>query len=144
MVAYRVTRGDTATDSMVIEITDCPTCGVLFGAPSRMLQERRRSGSAFYCPSGHSMSYTETTEQRLRKQLDAKQAELERTVTRLGAARDQAEAAERSNRALRGVVTKTRKRIGNGVCPCCNRHFADVERHMATKHADYAESAVEG
>lgn len=38
----------------------------------------------------------------------------------------------------RGVVTKTKNRIGKGVCPCCNRTFVELARHIATKHPDYA------
>jgi hypothetical protein len=28
-------------------------------------------------------------------------------------------------------------RIGNGVCPCCNRSFTNLRRHMTTKHPEY-------
>ena len=46
---------------------------------------------------------------------------------------------ERSRNALKGVVTKTKRRIGKGVCPCCNRTFQDLQRHMAGKHPEYAD-----
>lgn len=32
---------------------------------------------------------------------------------------------------------RLKKRIKNGVCPCCTRSFTNVQRHMATKHPDY-------
>lgn len=28
------------------------------------------------------------------------------------------------------------KRIHNGVCPCCNRSFVNLQRHMKTKHPE--------
>jgi hypothetical protein len=31
-----------------------------------------------------------------------------------------------------------KKRAVAGVCPCCNRHFRELERHMASKHPKYA------
>ncbi|MBV6448554.1 hypothetical protein [Nitrosomonas sp.] len=43
---------------------------------------------------------------------------------------DQRDAAERSARAYKGQATKIKRRVGRGVCPCCNRHFENLERHM--------------
>ena len=31
-------------------------------------------------------------------------------------------------------LTRLQKRIHAGVCPCCNRTFTNVARHMKTKH----------
>lgn len=36
--------------------------------------------------------------------------------------------------AARGQVTRIKNRVGNGVCPCCNRSFGNLHRHMQTKH----------
>ncbi len=36
-------------------------------------------------------------------------------------------------------MTKVKKRAANGVCPCCNRTFSDLARHMKAKHPDFAE-----
>jgi hypothetical protein len=30
--------------------------------------------------------------------------------------------------------------VANGVCPCCNRTFQNLARHMAGKHPDYEEA----
>lgn len=40
----------------------------------------------------------------------------------------------------RGQLTKLKRRVSNGVCPCCNRSFADLHRHMTEKHPDYLTS----
>lgn len=37
-------------------------------------------------------------------------------------------------------LTKTKKRVSNGVCPCCNRTFKQLARHMENKHPEYKES----
>jgi hypothetical protein len=34
------------------------------------------------------------------------------------------------------------KRVGNGVCPCCNRTFEDLARHMKVKHREYSLAAA--
>ena len=97
-----------------------------------MLDARRDDGRSFYCPNGHSLSYKGTRHKLERDLKTAKDR-----AARERALRDQAEA---SLRATKGVVTKQRKRlerVANGVCPCCNRSFRDLKRHMQTKHPDY-------
>lgn len=94
----------------------------------------------FCCPRGHRQYYAVSETQRLKDELADEQNWRKDAETRERAARDQADAAERSARAYKGHLTRARKRIGNGVCPCCNRHFANVERHMRGQHPDYAEA----
>jgi hypothetical protein len=53
--------------------------------------------------------------------------------------REAKEQAERRLSATRGVVTRIRNRVANGVCPCCNRTFADLHRHMASQHPEFVE-----
>ncbi len=55
-------------------------------------------------------------------------------------ARDDAEHQRKRVNALRGVVTRTKKRIANGTCPCCTRTFTNLARHIAAKHPDYVEA----
>lgn len=124
---------------------DCCNCGVVFGLAEGHLRQLRQTGEWFYCPNGHRQHYTETDADRLRKQLAL--AERQRDAARANAThfQDQAEATERVLRATRGQVTKLRKRVANGVCPCCNRTFANLARHMAGQHPDFqAEATSDG
>lgn len=123
----------TYTGTLVIE--ECCNCHVTFAMPADFQRQCRDAGPAmaFYCPAGHGQHYTVSEVRQLKDRLD-------RAEARARAARDQADAAERSRRAYKGQLTKARKRIGNGTCPCCNRHFANVERHMRGQHPDYADS----
>lgn len=114
-----------------LTLIDCPDCSIQFAVPERWNQQRRETGDGFYCPNGHSLSYKGEID-RLRKALAAEQASK-------AAIRDQLQAAERSAAAARGQMTKMRKRIANGVCPCCHRTFVNVARHMENKHPGYAE-----
>lgn len=34
-----------------------------------------------------------------------------------------------------------RNRAAAGVCPCCNRTFEQLGRHMTTKHPEYVKEA---
>lgn len=115
-----------------LETTSCCRCGVVFAMPETMLDKRRTDGGDFYCPNGHTLHFTKPEVQRLRDALDRSQA-------RARHLEDQRQAAERSNTALRGVITKQKKRAMAGMCPCCKRTFRVLADHMATKHPDYAE-----
>jgi hypothetical protein len=37
-------------------------------------------------------------------------------------------------------MTKLRKRVANGVCPCCKRKFSNVVLHMRQEHPEYPAS----
>jgi type 1 glutamine amidotransferase len=115
----------TTTD---LEVTEC-TCGVIFAIPARLLQQRREDGQTFYCPHGHRLSYKMSEVTRLRTQLDAA-----RSIA--AAERERRTSAERSASAARDQVTRIKKRIANGVCPCCQRTFVNVARHMASQHPE--------
>ena len=68
---------------------------------------------------------------RLQSQLDQQQARARDLLEERGQ-------LERRLSAQRGVLTRVKNRIIKGVCPCCNRHFADLSRHMQTQHPDFA------
>lgn len=121
----------------------CSECCMTFAVPFRFDTDRRTDGKTFYCPLGHAQHYGVTEVARLQKELEAERRRLEFAKNE---ARIQREEAERINRRLiaaKGQMTKLRKRVGRGVCPCCNRTFANVQRHMTTKHPDFAEPAAE-
>jgi DNA repair exonuclease SbcCD ATPase subunit len=65
-------------------------------------------------------------------------------IARINAAHDQTKATlrdtEKSLIAQKGVTTRIKNRASNGVCPCCNRTFQNLARHMHTKHPDFAKS----
>lgn len=122
---------DVSAGITTVETLDCATCGVVFGIDRRFIAQRRKDGRDFYCPNGHSLSFKESDADRLRRRVKSLEAQTTHE-------RDQRQAAERSARAYKGQVTKIRRRVGNGVCPCCNRSFADLHRHMAGQHPDFA------
>lgn len=96
---------------------DCANCGMPFGITPDFEQRRRQDHRSFYCPSGHSQSYSqESEEERLRKRLEAEQRQT------------------RMERELRLKAEQQLSRVQKGVCPKCNRSFKALERHMKTKH----------
>lgn len=124
----------TITDTITFVTMRCPVagCGVVYALEERYQTERQRDSASWCCPNGHSLSYrgaNETENERLRRDLAAAKGNARW-------AQDRLESEKRSHAATKGQLTKTRKRIQHGVCPHCNRTFADVARHMATKHPD--------
>lgn len=130
----------TATEvllTLAIVPVPCGECGVVFGMTEDYQEQRKKDGKSWYCPNGHSRVYRETEADRLRKQLARAEQERDRARANATHYRDQADAEERAHRATKGQVTKLRKRIANGVCPCCKRTFANLGRHIAGQHPDY-------
>ena len=113
-------------------------CGMRHAVPEELRDFQLRShrdGDDFliYCPLGHSYHPSGKGKAELERE------KRERAETRAQALKDQLESEARAHSATKGQLTKARKRIGKGVCPCCNRHFTNVERHMATQHPTYHE-----
>lgn len=135
------TRGYTITPALELVTEECCACGVTFALPASLQRQLRDNpGRSFYCPSGHSQHYVgESEAQGQRRRADQLARQLDAARARATHAEDQAAAAERSNRALRAVNTRTRKRVAAGLCPCCRRSFGDLAEHMAGQHPDYAD-----
>jgi hypothetical protein len=116
----------------------CPVvgCGVPYGLEADYRQRRLDGGGSWSCPNGHSVHFTTPEVVRLRNELErAQRAAIE--------AREQRDAqrviSRNAHAQTKREITKRHKieaRIANGVCPHCHRHFTNVERHMASKHAD--------
>lgn len=125
-----------ATDTLYV--FNCSACGVLMGVPTQWDQARRQDLRSIFCPNGHTMSYRESP-----KDVTIRQLTASRDYHRSDAARErqQAESAKRSAAAARGVVTRIKKRIAKGVCPCCKRYFADVHRHIQGQHPEFQADA---
>ena len=120
-----------------LETLTCSSCAIAFSVPEEWLTNRRSDGKQFFCPNGHSLSYHETEAARLKKELEAERRRLEFARNEARAQREESDRLFRRLSAAKGQMTKLRNRIGNGVCPCCNRSFANLQRHMVTKHPKF-------
>jgi len=123
---------------------ECCTCGITFGVTENHQKRLRDSHKRFYCPVGHVQYYQGQSEtEKLKADLEQAKRREDRSNVRETRIRDQLGATERSNTALRGVVTRKKNqlnRVKHGVCPCCNRNFKDLKRHMDNKHPSFQES----
>jgi hypothetical protein len=123
-----------------INVNQCCVCGVPMAlTESTYIAAKRDSKYGFFCERGHIQYFTDGEVQRLKKELERKNKELEWSAQSVKNAWNRAEDEKRSAAAARGVATRLKNRIKNGVCPCCNRSFENLKKHMLVKHPEFAE-----
>lgn len=123
------------TEQVEMFTLHCAACGILFAVTRDFEERRRKDHGTFHCPSGHGNSFRADSEaDKLRREnenLKQQQARLQQEANdacgRAAAEADRRQKAERE-------VKRINKRISHGVCPDCNRSFANVAKHMASKH----------
>lgn len=119
--------------TVIVSLTDCCVCAGPIALTDSQERVLRNNHNTFYCPMGHQNYWAAKSDRERVKELEQEvqsQREYAQRVERdLGFER-------RSHTATKGQLTKTRKRIANGVCPHCNRTFQNVARHMESKHKD--------
>jgi hypothetical protein len=120
-------------------VEHCYKCGVAFGLPTELYETAKRKGPdrTFYCPNGHGQSYIKSEADKLREELANEKRRRQWAEEDARRQRQDAEHFKKSRDAYKGSVTKLKKRAAAGMCPCCNRHFVNLERHMATKHPSF-------
>jgi len=117
-------------------------CGHLMALPRTTTAQLRRSHDIFFCPicadERHFPGKSDIERERdktARAERQLKYREEERD-----SARDAAKSADHRARGYKGHLTRQRKRSVAGVCPCCNRTFQQLARHMKSKHPKYEET----
>jgi hypothetical protein len=114
-------------------------CGCPFAIPETMYTAmQERNGKNCHCPNGHSMVFTETEAEKLRKKLALERENRKWAESSNTALRDQLGATERSLAGHKAAKTRLKNRIAAGACPCCHRTFQNVARHMAGQHPEFA------
>jgi len=147
-MAEASTRGLTITVSQKLVTETCCNCGMLFAMTAdfqaelyKGKTERERS---FYCPAGHSQHYLGKSEaQVLKEQLETERRARQRAEQRVAEVRDEVEHERHRADGYKGYAVRLRKRTAAGVCPCCNRSFENLRRHMSTKHPTFEPALVE-
>ena len=122
--------------------TDC-WCGLPFAMPARLYKQCRDTGTTFYCPLGHKIVFKTTEADKLRRERNLLKQQLAEKDDAIREKRQECNVAWRTATAYKGHVTRIKNRIGKGVCPCCNRSFQNLARHMNSKHPDYSTAAEE-
>lgn len=123
-------------------LVTCPSeqCRTQFAIPEHTKQAVAASQGTIYCPYGHPLGWFnhKSDADKLRDTLAFEQRKIASLEQRLANERRDKEAAERRMSAARGQVTKIKNRVGKGVCPCCNRTFTNLARHMSGQHPEFS------
>jgi hypothetical protein len=119
-------------NTTVVMITEhCCNCGVQFGIPKELYNQLRNDPAMwFYCPNGHKQHYSKSLEVQAREEAEKKLREKEDELIR----------SANRNIELQNELKKVNnkmKRVHRGVCPCCNRTFTNLQRHMKSKHPEH-------
>lgn len=117
-------------------VAECITCGVPFTVPLTVYEEHRKRGGYHHCSNGHSQGWSKdrSKEEKDRQELARLRQQQVQWDWERRELLTQADHERRRAAASRGQVTKLKKRAAAGVCPCCNRTFQDLARHMSGQH----------
>jgi len=90
---------------------------------------------------GHQWVYKKTKAEKLKEELKAEResrarerASNDQYEARL---RDERDSYKNKARAQKAAKTRLKNRVAAGVCPCCNRTFQNLARHMDHQHPDF-------
>lgn len=128
---------DTLTYLGELTVTTC-WCGTRHAVPQELYNYQRRQFdngrevTSIFCPLGHQHQPAGKGKAQLERE------RREAVERELANARDDARVASiRADRA-EAETKRLKKRATAGVCPCCNRSFVQLSRHMKSKHPDVA------
>lgn len=141
---YAVSEGKRFAADTTLVTVECYSCGMVYAIPESLQRSALRwhgdrpNGWKLHCPLGHEWYYVGETAIERAKRLKNEATQRER------ATRDLLRHEERSHAATRGHLTRQKRRAHAGICPVqgCKRHFQDLERHMESKHPDYADTGT--
>ena len=118
-----------------LTVKRCGSCNITFALPEWLDKKRLADKKSWWCPNGCERVYAGKTElQETRDALAAETHRREQAEARVTDLCGQRDATERRLRATRGVVTRHKKKIAAGRCPCCSHQFKDLKAHMAKQH----------
>lgn len=119
--------------------TNC-WCGIRQAVPRELYDYAQTNPRevTIYCPVGHAWVFGgKSAAEKERERAELLAQELAAANTRALREREAREFAERQASAYKGQATKARKRAAAAACPCCNRTFVQLRRHLETKHPEY-------
>jgi hypothetical protein len=107
--------------SLAMKTIVCGGCGIPFAIPENYFNKLIENNGSFHCPNGCSLHFTGETEvEKLTRQLKQKESELAQKTT--------------ANIQLDTQLTKIKKDIASGKCPCCDKTYKHLANHMKNKH----------
>jgi hypothetical protein len=120
-------RGNVKSYSVNMYTEVCISCGIPFAIPVDYKEMLKQKHTSFYCPNGHSQYYSGKTQaELLAEKLKQKENEIAQKIT--------------ANIQLENQLDKANKKLKNvaaGKCPCCDKTFKVLSKHLANKHPEF-------
>lgn len=120
-------------------VTQCGSCAVWHTVPEIVYEDHKRLGGFHSCPNGHQRGWDKGADaierENTRRERDRLKQDAARLQDEIAAQRERADKAEAATKRLK-------KRAAAGTCPCCQRTFSNMSRHMQTKHPEFKAEAV--
>ena len=116
-------------------VESCYKCAITFAVTQDFQNARMHDHATFYCPMGHGQVYGGKSQ--VERDRDAAIADRNRVQAELNEIRHAKLVAEKARDKAVREKRKVEKRIAHGVCPCCDKTFANVSHHMMTEHKDF-------
>lgn len=119
------------------QITQCINCGIPFTVPVVAWDHQIRMGGHHFCPNGHRQGWDaggETEFTRLRQERDRLKQGAAQKDDEIARERNLRRMAEKDAQRIADKAQRAAKRTLAATCPCCNRSFANLARHLKTQH----------
>jgi hypothetical protein len=121
----------------------CGPCGGTYAISEAYRAKKAQEGGYWHCPYCQcSWGYAGSENARLKQAVEDERQRVAVANERAAEFRRMAETQGRRAAAARGQVTKIKKRVANGSCPCCRQSFANLAAHMASQHPTYASEGL--
>lgn len=120
------------------EVCECITCGIPYVVPQVVIDKQREVGGFHTCHAGHSQGWRESDSERAKRR-EAREAirrDRDRLQQLVAQKDDEIRDARRQTKTATAKIKRLAERAKAGICPCCTRHFTNLERHMASKHKE--------
>lgn len=122
-------------------VIHCYLCDCAFAIREDLQRNLKKTHNTFYCPMGHGQVYSEDPREKKIKELTA-QVERERSdkawyIGRLNTEQSAHKHTAAQLRGTKAVVTRFKKKVVEGRCPCCSHQFKNLERHMKNQHPNF-------
>ena len=125
--------GEEMEVSTVLCQITCGVCGGVYAILERYRQHKAEQGGYWHCP------YCQNTWGFSKEVSLIEKAQREARTANDMLARERAEHEQTtmSLRAHKAAKTRLKNRIANGICPCCNRYFKNLHKHIKTEHPKF-------
>ena len=132
---------ETITIGTTLKVIQCGECGGVYALNKNYVDQKWTKGGYWTCPYCKCLwGYGESEIDRIKKELTHANNDSKLFSNRLAREKASHEQTQMSLRAHKAAKTRIKNRISKGICPCCNRYFKNLHKHIEMQHPDYCKT----